>query len=70
MLGAVGGACELTCLGRGAGMGVRAHVCPGPFLHVCAQACVTGAGPPCDHRLTHASASLPTGVKSSPFLAP
>lgn len=48
---------------------------PGTCTHVqllicmCAQACVTGAGPSCDHRLTHTPACPPAWVKSSPVFS-
>lgn len=33
---------------------------------MCAQACVTGAGPPCDHWLTHAPDCLPARLPTRP----
>lgn len=76
MLGPVG---QAGCLHTHTHTRVSVHVslleAPGTCTHVqvlicmCAQACVTGAGPSCDHWLTHAPACPPAWVKSSPVFS-
>lgn len=51
--------CSRTHVSLLEGPGTFTCMCPGPCLHVCAQACVMGARPFSDHPLTHASACLP-----------
>lgn len=68
-LSAVRRAHRLVSSGLWARLGSRAHVCPGPCQHVCAQAYVMGARPSRGLQLTQAPACLPAWVKSSPVFS-
>lgn len=68
-LSAVRTAHKLVSSGLWARLRSHTHVCPGPYLHVCAQACEMGARPSHGLQLTQAPACLPAWVKSSPVFS-